>query len=176
MTRGGLPLNRVSAACPPQTSLRPVWYQFTDPGGMEGLIYDVDRALLSKMSECTACTQMTEILAGFRIVRLLENAIQRRLFDHTTTNMESSCMITCMSTTIICVHFTDGQLPSSLIDMTSLNLFSPTPYLQAYFFNEYFLRNGKASLNFKRPIITFEKILQMSLQDNPLLSFFIQVV
>nr|CDJ82029.1 unnamed protein product [Haemonchus contortus] len=45
-------------------------------------VYQVDRALLWKMSHCTAFTQMTEIVSGLKIVRLLEKAIQRQLFDH----------------------------------------------------------------------------------------------
>ncbi|KAK6046922.1 hypothetical protein COOONC_15573 [Cooperia oncophora] len=45
-------------------------------------VYEADRALLRKMSHCTAYTQMTEIVAGLKVVRLLEKAIQQRLFDH----------------------------------------------------------------------------------------------
>ncbi|CAJ0590008.1 unnamed protein product [Cylicocyclus nassatus] len=45
-------------------------------------VYEVDRVLLWKMSHCTAYTQMTEILAGLRLVRKLECAIQKRLFEY----------------------------------------------------------------------------------------------
>ncbi|KAK6027883.1 hypothetical protein OSTOST_06081 [Ostertagia ostertagi] len=45
-------------------------------------VYEADRALLRKMSHCTAYTQMTEIVAGLKVVRLLEKAVQRRIFNH----------------------------------------------------------------------------------------------
>ncbi|WKY10107.1 hypothetical protein Q1695_002451 [Nippostrongylus brasiliensis] len=44
-------------------------------------VYEVDRALLWKMSHCTAQSQMSDILDGLKVVRVLEKAIQRRLFD-----------------------------------------------------------------------------------------------
>ncbi|KHJ90086.1 hypothetical protein OESDEN_10077 [Oesophagostomum dentatum] len=45
-------------------------------------VYEADRVLLWKMTHCTAYTQMTEIMAGLALVRKLECAIQRRLFEH----------------------------------------------------------------------------------------------
>ncbi|KAK6755977.1 hypothetical protein RB195_014394 [Necator americanus] len=45
-------------------------------------VYEADRILLWKMTHCTAYTQMTEIIAGLRLVRRLECAIQQRLFEY----------------------------------------------------------------------------------------------